>query len=61
MSRHHAVIIHCGGGYVINDAGSANGITVQGDRIDGSAAVADGDLIGIGTGEFTFEIDDRTG
>ena len=58
VSRHHAVIIHFGAGYTINDAGSANGIILQDRRIQGSAPLMDGDRIGIGDSEFIFEIDD---
>ena len=58
VSRHHAVIIHSGPGYVIHDAGSANGITLQNRRIKGSAGLTDGDRIGIGDSEFTFEVDE---
>lgn len=58
VSRHHAVIIGSGTGYVIIDAGSANGVYLRGGRIHGSAELADGDRLGIGDGEFVFEHDD---
>ena len=61
VSRHHAVIIHSGAGYVINDARSANGITLQEKRIQGSSELTNGDRIGIGDGVFVFEIDEGTG
>jgi DNA-binding SARP family transcriptional activator len=57
VSRRHAVIIDTGAGFVINDAGSANGIELGGRRIRGSATLRDGDEIGIGGCEFVFEID----
>lgn len=57
VSRHHAVIIGSGAGYVVIDAGSANGIRLRGSRIHGSAELTDGDRIGIGDGEFFFEHD----
>jgi pSer/pThr/pTyr-binding forkhead associated (FHA) protein len=58
VSRHHAVIIRSGPGYAIHDAGSANGITLQNRRIQGSAELTDGDRIVIGDSGFTFEVDD---
>jgi DNA-binding SARP family transcriptional activator len=58
VSRHHAVIIRSGPGYAIHDAGSANGITLQNRRIQGSAELTDGDRIVIGDSGFTFELDD---
>lgn len=57
VSRQHAVIIGSGAGYVIMDAGSANGIHRNGGRIQGSAELSDGDRLGIGDGEFVFEHD----
>ncbi|MHA0289444.1 BTAD domain-containing putative transcriptional regulator [Mycobacterium sp. C3-094] len=57
VSRHHAVIIGSGTGFVIIDAGSANGIHRNGGRVQGSAELSDGDRLGIGDGEFVFEHD----
>ncbi|TRW88733.1 FHA domain-containing protein [Mycolicibacterium sp. 018/SC-01/001] len=57
VSRHHAVVIASGTGYVIIDAGSANGIHLRDNRVHGSAELHDGDRIGIGDGEFVFEHD----
>ncbi|PJE24157.1 MAG: regulator [Mycobacterium sp.] len=56
ISRYHAVIIDTGTSYVINDAGSANGVTLGNKRIQGSAALSHGDRIGIGDCQFTFEV-----
>jgi len=56
VSRHHAVIIDTGTGFVITDLRSANGVEVQRQRIRTSANLADGDHIRIGAHEFTFEI-----
>ena len=39
-----------------SDLRSANGVKVKNERIRGSATLADGDHIGIGGHEFTFEI-----
>jgi DNA-binding SARP family transcriptional activator len=56
VSRHHAVIIDTGSSFVINDAGSANGIEVAQERIRGTALLHHGDHIRIGASEFIFEI-----
>jgi len=59
VSRHHAVIIDTGTSFVITDLRSANGVSVGDERIRGTAALADGDRIGICDHEFTFEITPR--
>jgi SARP family transcriptional regulator, regulator of embCAB operon len=59
VSRHHAVIIDAGTSFVITDLRSANGVSVGDERIRGTAALADGDRIGICDHEFTFEITPR--
>ena len=56
VSRHHAVIVDTGTGFIITDLRSTNGVEVQGQRIRTSAALADGDHIRIGRHDFTFEI-----
>jgi DNA-binding SARP family transcriptional activator len=56
VSRYHAVIIDTGAGFVIYDSKSTNGIEVQRRRIRGSAPLADGDLIRIGSHEYTFQV-----
>jgi SARP family transcriptional regulator, regulator of embCAB operon len=56
VSRYHAVIIDTGAGFVIYDSKSTNGVEVQRRRIRGSAPLAEGDHIRIGSHEFTFEI-----
>ena len=56
VSRHHAVITDTGTGFVITDLRSTNGVEVNGKRIRGTATLDDGDRIGIGSQEFTFEI-----
>lgn len=61
VSRYHAVIVGSGPGHVIIDADSANGVVVEGRRIDGSVALTDGDRITIGDGEFVFEVDEPAG
>jgi len=56
VSRHHAMIIDTGAGFVITDLRSTNGVEVQRRRIVTNATLADGDHIRIGGCEFTFEI-----
>lgn len=56
VSRQHAVIVDTGTSFVITDRGSVNGVQVQHKPIRPSATLADGDHIGIGAHEFTFEI-----
>jgi SARP family transcriptional regulator, regulator of embCAB operon len=56
VSRHHAVITDTGTGFVMTDLRSTNGVEVGGQRIRGSATLADGDRIRIGGHEFTFEV-----
>jgi pSer/pThr/pTyr-binding forkhead associated (FHA) protein len=56
VSRHHAVITDTGTGFMMTDLRSTNGVEVQGQRIRGSATLADGDHIRIGGHEFTFEV-----
>ncbi len=56
VSRYHAVVIDTGGSFVISDLRSTNGVLIDGRRIRGSSALADGDHIGIGGHDFTFEI-----
>ena len=51
VSRCHAELRRApGGGYEITDLGSHNGTFVNGQRLDGSAAVTEADVIGIGAG-----------
>ncbi|HET7075205.1 MAG TPA: BTAD domain-containing putative transcriptional regulator [Mycobacterium sp.] len=56
VSRHHAVIIDTGTGFVITDLRSTNGVEVQGQRIHSNATLSDGARIRIGGHAFTFEI-----
>lgn len=56
VSRHHAVVIDTGTNCVITDLRSANGVKLRQQRIRGTATLADGDRIGIGGHELTFEI-----
>jgi SARP family transcriptional regulator, regulator of embCAB operon len=56
VSRHHAVIIDTGTGFVITDLRSTNGVEVQRNRIRSSAPLNSGDHIRICSHEFIFEI-----
>ncbi len=56
VSRHHAVIIDTGTTFVVTDLRSANGVSVQGDRIRPSVTLTDGDRIRICDHEFVFEM-----
>lgn len=49
VSSRHAILEPAGDGWRIRDLGSTNGTFVRGRRIDGPAAVADGDVIGLGS------------
>lgn len=51
VSRRHAVLNVESGGAAIQDLGSRNGVYVNGRKIDGSAPLADGDRITIGSQE----------
>jgi pSer/pThr/pTyr-binding forkhead associated (FHA) protein len=52
-------IIDTGMSFVITDLRSANGVDVNGERIRGTATLADSDRIRICDHEFTFEIAPR--
>jgi DNA-binding SARP family transcriptional activator len=56
VSRHHAVIVDTGTGFVITDLRSTNGVEVQHKRIRTSAPLTDGDHVRICSYDFTFEI-----
>jgi ABC-type multidrug transport system ATPase subunit len=53
VSRHHAELRHLPGrGYELRDLGSLNGTFVNGRRVTGGTAVAEGDLVTIGRQRF---------
>jgi hypothetical protein len=54
VSRRHAEIRRVEGGYALTDLGSTNGTEVNGKRVT-EAALADGDVIELGTTRLTFE------
>lgn len=55
VSRFHAVIAKKRSEWVVTDTFSKNGITVNGEKIDGKAVIEDGDVITIGTVPLKFE------
>jgi hypothetical protein len=57
VSRHHAVIIDTGTSFVITDLRSANGVKVNGRRIQGAQSLKQGDVIELGTSRATFELE----
>ncbi|PTL77814.1 FHA domain-containing protein [Vitiosangium sp. GDMCC 1.1324] len=48
VSRRHARLMRQNGHVLVEDLGSYNGVRINGERIEGQAQVADGDLIQIG-------------
>jgi sigma-54 dependent transcriptional regulator, acetoin dehydrogenase operon transcriptional activator AcoR len=54
VSGHHAHISRGGGGYEVRDAGSKNGTFVDGQRVAGTAALADGARLFVGNHAFVF-------
>jgi DNA-binding SARP family transcriptional activator len=56
VSRHHAVIVDTGNGYIIDDLRSSNGVHVREQRIRSAATLQDGDRVRICDHEFTFQV-----
>lgn len=56
VSRHHVAVRRQGAGYVLADLGSGNGSILNGERIDGEAALQDGDVFSMGDTEVRFEM-----
>jgi len=56
LSRHHALLAHDSGGWVISDLNSTNGITVN-DRFVRVGRLKHGDLVGIGDCMMRFTLD----
>ena len=57
VSRSHARLMRRNGSYVLEDLGSYNGVTVNGERIDANAKLASGDQLGIGDYGLAFQSD----
>lgn len=56
VSRRHAAIRHEKGTYIVSDAGSSNGVYVNGVRITGEQTLRPGDEVQIGNTRFRFEV-----
>ncbi len=54
VSKHHATLTRTGGGWLVRDTQSRNGVLVNGQRVRESP-VRDGDRIAIGPYELVFE------
>ena len=55
VSRRHAEIRPRGGGWVLSDLGSTNGVSVNGIKLDRPKVLSSGDRIELGTTHATFE------
>ena len=60
VSRNHAVIAENGPGFEVRDAGSKNGTLVNGERIQGARALANGDKLTIPGWTVMFENEEQT-
>ena len=56
VSRRHARIVVAGGAATLEDLGSKNGTFLRGERLEGLAALADGDEIRLGSALLTLRI-----
>jgi hypothetical protein len=57
VSRTHAEVRPRGGGWIVSDLGSTNGVAVNGARIEQAHALKPGDRIELGTSVLTFELE----
>ena len=57
VSRLHARLLKRNGSYIVEDLGSYNGVTVNGERIESKAELAAGDQLGIGDYDLAFQSD----
>jgi pSer/pThr/pTyr-binding forkhead associated (FHA) protein len=57
VSRSHARLLKRNGSYIVEDLGSYNGVTVNGERIDEKAELDSGDQLGIGDYGLAFQSD----
>lgn len=57
VSRLHARLLKRNGSYIVEDLGSYNGVTVNGERIESKAPLAAGDQLGIGNYDLAFHSD----
>ncbi|MCX6387555.1 MAG: DUF3662 and FHA domain-containing protein [Solirubrobacterales bacterium] len=54
-SRQHARVVLGGPGWMLEDMGSTNGVTVNGTKVDGAMQLKSGDVIGLGHTELEFQ------
>jgi hypothetical protein len=57
VSRRHAEVRPRGGGWVVSDLGSTNGVVLNGRRIDHAEVLKAGDEIELGTTRLTFALE----
>lgn len=57
VSRNHARLVKRNGAYIVEDLGSYNGVTVNGERIDTKSELEAGDQLGIGDYDLAFQSD----
>jgi pSer/pThr/pTyr-binding forkhead associated (FHA) protein len=57
VSRSHARLLKRNGSYIVEDLGSYNGVTLNGERIDAKAELAAGDQLGVGDYDLAFQSD----
>lgn len=57
VSRLHARLLKRNGSYIVEDLGSYNGVTVNGERIESKAELSAGDQLGIGDYDLAFQSD----
>jgi pSer/pThr/pTyr-binding forkhead associated (FHA) protein len=57
VSRRHAKLFRKNGSYVVEDLGSYNGVTINGERLEGKAELRAGDQLGIGDYALAFQSD----
>lgn len=60
MSRRHARVIWLDGSCSVEDLGSKNGTFLNGERIEGSRPLGDGDVVALPGWTLRFESDDET-
>ncbi len=57
VSRLHARLLRRNGSYLVEDLGSYNGVTVNGERIEARTKLSSGDQLGIGDYDLAFQSD----
>lgn len=58
ISKHHGGIDYRGGKWWVNDGGSINTVTVNGEPITADREIASGDVLGFGQTRLLFEIEE---